>query len=92
MANLLSASTSNGAGTGAAMSGPCTVYLRGPFAGARVAIQVADEDVSASYVSPFDNHFIGPCAVTVNVYGDYFIRAAQADSSSSTSITVVALQ
>ena len=97
MATLLNAVTSNTTGTGSAMTGPCTVYVRGTLAGAEVVIQVADENVSASYVPPdksiiSEHRFSGPGAVTLNAVGAYFVRALLGNASDSTSVTVVALQ
>jgi hypothetical protein len=83
MAALLTNATADGAGATASMSGPATVYLRGTFAGARVAIQIADEDVAASFVKPDvsampESHATGPRAFTLSAYGAYKVRATLA--------------
>ena len=97
MAALLTNATSNTTGTGVAMTGPCTVYVRGTLAGAEVVVQIADEDVSASYVAPdksmlAEHRFAGTGAITLNAQGAYFVRALLGNVSSSTSVSVIALQ
>ena len=39
---LLNAVTTNTTGSGASHAGPCTVFVRGTFDGAKVSVQVAD--------------------------------------------------
>ncbi len=98
MATLLSAVSTNTTGTGASHTGPCTVFARGTFDGARVVIQVADADSAANYTKA-DNVSIpnpsrfqekGNCAI--NAQGTYFIRAILENAGSSTSVTVVTTQ
>ena len=98
MAVLLADADEDQVGTGAAMSGPCTVYVRGNFAGAKVAIQIADEDVAASYVRADkgvlrESHIDAPGAITCNAMGDYYIRAIlQGAIAGATEVSAVALQ
>lgn len=97
MAVLLADADEDQAGTGAAMDGPCTVYVRGTFNGARIAIQIADEDVTTSYVRPDksvlrESHITAPGAISLNAYGAYFVRAVLQGAAAGTEIAVVALQ
>jgi hypothetical protein len=98
MATLLSAVTSNGAGTGAEHSGPCTIWVRGVMDGAEVVVQGADENVSGSFVK-LDRSIIpearfdgsrGSCVC--NATGTYYLRAVVSNAGSATSITVVTTQ
>lgn len=98
MAILLSEVDEDQVGTGVLMSGPCTVFVRGNLAGATVALQVSDEDVSASYVKPDkgvlrEGRISASGAVAVNGNGDYYLRAVlQGATPGVTEVTVVALQ
>ena len=91
MATLLSAVTSDGAGTGASHSGPCTVIVHNDsvFDGANIAIQIADTDTAADYV-PIDGAvFRTNNAIAINGQGTYYLRAVVANAVSTTSLTVV---
>lgn len=97
MAALLTNATADGAGTTASMTGPSTVYVKGVFAGAKVAIQIADEDVAASFVKPDTNvfpesHVTGPKALTLNAYGAYKVRAVVQGATATTDLDAVVLQ
>ena len=98
MAALRTNQTTNTTGTGASHSGPCTVFVRGVLGGANVQIQVADEDVSASYVNadvvsvPNASEFRATGAVSLNCFGTYFVRAILSKAGSSTSVSVVTTQ
>ncbi|EFX61834.1 hypothetical protein DAPPUDRAFT_120887, partial [Daphnia pulex] len=78
MADLLTNATTSAAGTGASHSGPCTVFVRGTIAsGATVTIEVADEDVSASYVKADESimresRFAAKGCCALNAYGTYY--------------------
>lgn len=99
MATLLNAVTSNTTGSGASHDGPCTVFARGTFDGARVVIQIADENVAASFQKAdnistpnparFDGH---GGTVTIHGQGTYFVRAILENAGGSTSVTVVTTQ
>jgi len=95
MATLLT-SSGNATGTGASHSGPATVFARGVFDGARVIIQVSDDDTN--YVRADtpgvvnDAVFVGPGARNVNALGTYYIRCVVEKGGSSTSITAVSTQ
>jgi len=97
MAALLTAATADVDGTGASHSGPCTVFVRGTFAGAEVTIEVADEDVAGSYVKPSKeampvSRFSGPGVCSIDAYGTYFVRARLSGATSITSVTAVSTQ
>ena len=97
MAALFTSRTTNGAGTGAAMSGPCTVYVTGEVGAADVTIEIAHEDVTASYVKPDlgampSSRFKSKGSCSLNAYGAYYVRAVVANASATTSVTVTALQ
>jgi hypothetical protein len=97
MAALLTAATASTDGTGASHSGPCSVFVRGTLAGAQVAIEVADENVAASYVKPSkaampESRFSEPGSVTLNAYGTYFVRARLVGATATTNVTVVTTQ
>ena len=95
MATLLNNVTTNTVGTGASQTGPCTVFVRGVFDGATVDIQVADQDVNASYVradsvsSPNPSSLRNPGCTIINATGTYFVRAAVNGAGTNTSITAV---
>lgn len=97
MPTLLSNRTTNGAGTGASHSGPCTVWVRGTLGGASVVIQGADADSDANYVKldkaliP-QSTFVEKGCATIHGNGTYFLRAVVSNASASTSITVVTTQ
>lgn len=97
MAALLT-TAGNGKGTGASHTGPATVYVRGTFDGATVVVQVADEDVDASYVKA-DNVSLRPSTSlkskgVCKLWGDgtYFIRCVVSGGGANTSITAVSTQ
>lgn len=97
MATLLSAA-GNGTGTGASHTGPATVFVRGTFDGATVVVQVADEDVDASYVKA-DNVSLRPATsfkakgcCDIAGRGTYFIRCVVSGGGANTSITAVSTQ
>lgn len=97
MATLLNSATTNGAGTGASHSGPCTVFVHGELDGATVTIEVADADSAGNYVKPDrtiapESRFTSKGAVSLNAYGTYFVRAVVSHAGSSTSVTVVTTQ
>lgn len=96
MASLLSAASTNGAGTGASHSGPCTVFVRGTFDGATVLVQVSDDNtnyVKADNVSVTKpTRLDAPGSVTLNAYGTYYVRCVVNEAGSSTSITAVSTQ
>lgn len=99
MAAILTAQTTNNpTATGVSHTGPATVFVRGTFGGANVVIQVADENVAASFVKA-DNvaplkspRLDGPGCVNIEGKGTYFIRAVVANAGSTTSITAVSTQ
>ena len=97
MAALLTEATADADGTGASHSGPCTVFVRGVLAGATVTIEVADENVTASYVKPSKeampiSRFVEKGAFSLDALGTYFVRARLVGATSSTNVTVVTTQ
>lgn len=92
MASILSGA-SNGVGSGVSHTAPASVFVRGTFDGATVAIQVSDDDTT--YVKPDNVSTAKPCtmgapgACYINCSGTYYIRAVVTGGGSSTSITVV---
>lgn len=96
MAALLTAVTANGAGTGASHSGPATVFVRGTFGTATVAVQVSDDNSTyvkadnVSAVKPSTLH--APGVVNIDCKGTYYIRCVVMDANTSTNITAVSTQ
>jgi hypothetical protein len=87
---LLTNKTTNGAGTGVSVTGPCTVFFDGDsvFGGARVEIQVAITDTDAEY------SYVGKGAVAyrpepknITPIGAYYVRAKVFDAGSTTNIS-----
>ena len=96
MASLLSARTTAGHGTGASVSGPCTVFVRGTFDGAICTVEVSDDDTT--YVAP-DNlsphpgsELRAPGCCNVDGRGAYYVRCSVVNVGSSTSISAVSTQ
>lgn len=95
MATLFSAATSNGAGTGASHTGPCTVFAEADsvFDGATVELQAAVADTAGKYATVgVPAQLKAPGAVAVNIQGTYFLRGFIAGAGSSTSINLVSNQ
>jgi len=97
MAALLTAATADADGTGASHSGPCTVFVRGVLGGASVTIEIADEDVAASYVKPTkaampESRFSDKGACSLDAFGTYFVRARLVGATATTNVTVVTTQ
>lgn len=93
MAALLTTQTTDTTGTGAAMSGPCSVLIYGTFDGAQISLQAADSD-TASHYQPvgFKSVIQSGCWLDINIQGSYYLRAIQSKSGASTSLSVVAIQ
>ena len=98
MATLLSAVSSDGAGSGASHSGPCTVFVTGTFGDkATVTIEVASADTDALYCKADksimrESRFGGRGCCTLNAYGTYYVRAVVSSAGSGTSVTAVTTQ
>ena len=96
MAALLTTAAADTVGTGASHTGPATVFVRGPFDGATVIVQVSDDDttyVKADNVSPAKPSRMGaPGACNIEAHGTYYIRCVVDGGGSSTSITAVSTQ
>ena len=92
---LLSAVTSDGAGSGVSHTGACTVILHGDSVmdGCSVGIEIADSDTAADYatVGP-QGVFRQPGSVLVNGQGTYYLRAVVANSGTNTSVTCKTVQ
>lgn len=89
MATLLSAVSTNGAGTGASHSGPCTVVIPNDsvFDGAAVHIQLAIADSAADYgPAGRDAILTQPGSVAITAQGTYYLRALVERAGASTSI------
>ena len=94
MAALLADATSNTTGSGAAHTGPCTVFVYGTFEGQEnVFIEIAPNDVSAEYClfGPF-SVVKGQSAVNVEGRGTYYLRARLTGAGDTTSISVDSTQ
>jgi len=88
---LLTNKTSNGAGTGVSVTGPCSVVYTGDsvFDEARCEVQMALTDVDGKYTT------VGDAAVAkgaadgcyVNATGTYFVRCKVFDAKARTSIS-----
>jgi len=95
MASLLSSASSNGAGTGASLSGPATVIVENDsvFDGATVHLEVSETDTAGKY-APLGQlgQLKSAIAVRVDVTGSYYMRAVVAGAGSSTSINAVVIQ
>lgn len=99
MATLLSSVSENGAGTGAAHTGPATVYVYGTLDGCTVTIEVSPDD--SNYVRA-DNLLLDKMfseaefkvegALTINGQGDYYIRASVSGKGVNTSVSAVTTQ
>lgn len=96
MAALLTSATADTTGTGASVSGPVTVFVRGVFDGATVSVQVSDDDTT--YVKP-DNisnakasRMGAPGVCYIGGTGSYYVRCVVAGGGSSTSINAVSVQ
>lgn len=94
MATLLSAVSANTVGTGASHTAPATVFVRGTMDGAKVVIQVSDDDTT--YVKADNITLQNPASFdgvngTCNIQGNgtYFIRAVLTNAGDNTSVTVV---
>ena len=94
MATLLDAVTSDGAGTGASHTGPCTVipHRDSVFDGARVSLQIADTDTATDYANIDGAVITTSDAININARGTYYLRAVVLDAGSSTSITIKTTQ
>jgi hypothetical protein len=92
MATLQTTKSTDGAGTGASHSGPCTVYAEGTFDSANVSIEISTDDSTYEPISDSMATFRDPgqfyCAAT----GTYYLRSVQSNSQTSTSITVKTTQ
>lgn len=93
MAALLTDQTTDTTGTGAAMSGPCSVCAEGTFAGATVYLEAAISDSGTRY-QPIG--WLSPMSqggwIAVDIQGAYWIRAKLAKAGTTTSVTVTANQ
>jgi hypothetical protein len=85
MADLLRDVTANGAGSGVALSGPCTLFVENNsvFAGARVHVEYATNDTAAEY-SPIGHEFTSPGSVQCNAQGSYYLRGVVTSANTST--------
>lgn len=96
MATLLTTAAANTTGTGASHTGPATVFVRGTFDGARVIVQVSDDDstyVKADNISPAKpSRITAPGVCAIDGKGTYYIRCAVSGGGSSTSINAVSTQ
>ena len=96
MASLLSAAAADTTGTGAATSGPATVFVRGTFDGATVVVQISDDNtnyVKADNVSGAKaSRMSGPGSCNIEGKGSYYIRCVVKGGGASTSITAVSTQ
>ena len=95
MASLLSAATANGAGTGVAMTGPCTVIVENDsvFDRAEVHIEVSETDTAGKYAPAGREAILRAAgAIRIDVTGAYYVRARIAKAESATSINAVAIQ
>jgi len=93
MATLLDGVSSDTTGTGASHTAPATVFVRGTMDGARVVIQVSDDDTT--YVKADNISLQNPCVFNgitgccnIDGNGTYYIRAVLENAGSSTSVTV----
>lgn len=95
MASLLSAASSNGAGTGASLSGPATVILENDsvFDGASVVLEVSETDTAGKYAPiGYVGSLSSATALRVDVTGSYYLRAVVEKAGASTSINAVVIQ
>jgi len=92
MATLLNAVTEDTTGSGAAMTGPCTVWVSGSAGGGTVEIQAASSDTAGKYV-PMGRitQIQHPRPINVEAYGSYYVRAVLRGSTSP-SLTVETTQ
>lgn len=92
---LLTDQTTDVDGTGAAIAGECTVWLKGVFDGATVVIQGSDADANygkLDTISPRSQAtHRGRGNFNVNAKGAYYLRAVLKDAGPLTSITVNAV-
>ena len=93
--NILTASSTDGAKTGVAITGNCTLHASGTFADGRLVLQASSsdgdyapvrDDLGQSVVFNFGRsvHFAGT--------GVNYIRVVQENSTGSTSVKVIATQ
>lgn len=92
MATLLNAVTEDTTGTGAELTGPCSVIVRGTLGDGTVHLEAADADSAGNY-EPIgrDAQVKAPGWVTVDILGTYFLRA-RIVGSTSPSCTAVVIQ
>ena len=95
MATLFSARTTDGAGSCASHTGPCTVFAENDsvFDGCSVVVQAAAADTAGKYVTIGQpGQLTSPGAIAVNIQGTYFLRGVVNRAGSSTSINLVTTQ
>jgi hypothetical protein len=95
MAALLTAVTSDGAGSGVSLSGPSSVIVHNDsvFDGATIEIQIADTDTAADYAPVGrDGMFQAAGGCAIDVQGAYYARAVVSGAGSSTSVNAVVIQ
>lgn len=91
MATLLSSQTSDGVGSGASHTGPCTVFVSNDsvFDGAVASVEAYSADTSAKYVSiGIPGQLTAPGAINVNIQGAYYLRGRVSKAGSNTSINM----
>lgn len=93
MANFLTNQTTDTVSSGQALSGPVTIHTRGTYDGATIQVEVADEDVDASY-QPVNRkgQLRQPGPINLDGRGTYYARVRQTGSGPETSITVAPTQ
>lgn len=102
MATLLSGVTTDGAGSGASHTGPCTVHVPDNVVwdGAYIIIEIADSDTAAEYTPVGDQTTNGggrfqqgeQQPLNVNALGTYFIRAVVYGAGNATNLTCTTTQ
>lgn len=85
---LLSEQKTDRIGEGVAAAADATVFVRGTFDGAKVYVEISDEDVSASYMVPHGKAIVaGPRPIAIEAKGSYFIRARLVGAGEQTNVT-----
>lgn len=93
MADLLRNETSNGAGSGVELSGPCTIIVPADvnLDGGRIVVEIAVNDIPSDYVTS-GKQFERPGAEVLFATGTYNLRAVVIDGGSSLDATCEVIQ
>jgi len=88
---ILEDQTTDTTSTGTAVTGPCSVWVRG-LNGAECLIQVAQTDVAGDYETLNSKFFVSMDQFVINLVGAYFVRAILQNSTATTNATVTVSQ